>query len=242
MTSSNRHPPNPKNDPEFLRQLPEWESEYKRSDETAIHYTPEEWKKAKAVFSEHDLRILDEPVMEDWEEPYMRVLANIATSRSGDILEIGYGMGISARFVQEANVRRHIVIEANHEVAAVARLWASNSKTNTVVLEGLWQDQASSIADSSIDGILFDSYPLTEKELYQNHFDFFPVAFRMLKKGGVLTYYSDETEWFTDVHIRRLTQAGFDPQHIRGEVVRVCPPPDCEYWKAQTILAPIIRK
>lgn len=242
MTSSNRQPPTPKNDPEFLRQLPEWESEYKCSDESLIHYTPEEWKKAKAVFSDHDLRILDEPVMEDWEEPYMRVLAHIATSGGGHILEVGYGMGISARFVQETDISRHIVIEANHEVAEAARVWASRAKIQTEILEGLWQEQVRFISDSSIDGILFDSYPLTEKELYQNHFDFFPAAFRMLKKGGVLTYYSDETQWFTDVHIRRLSQAGFEPQHIRGEVVRVSPPPDCEYWKAQTILAPIIRK
>lgn len=233
---------NPKHDPDFLSQLPEWEHDYKTSGEQLIHYTPEQWKTAKAEFSVHDLRILGEAVMEDWEEPYMRVLAEIATSRGGTILEIGFGMGISARFVQAASVKRHIIIDANHDVACKANEWAKTCAIETEVLEGLWQDVICRIPDDSIDGILFDSYPLTEKELYQNHFDFFPYAFSKLKKGGVLTYYSDEITWFSEIHLRRLIQAGFDSGNIGGSVVYVNPPEKCDYWKSQTILAPIVHK
>ncbi len=240
---SNSSPPaNPKHDPDFLRQLPAWEDGYKNSDEQIIHYTPEQWKIAKAEFSEHDLRILGEPVMEDWEEPYMRILAEIATSCGGCILEIGFGMGISARFIHAAPIRRHIIIEANHDVACKAIDWAKACVIETEVLEGLWQDAILHIPDNSLDGILFDSYPLTEKELYQNHFDFFPHAFSKLKKGGVLTYYSDETTWFSDIHIQRLTMSGFDLGNIGGSVVSVEPPDNCDYWKSKTILAPIVRK
>jgi len=235
-------PKNPKNDPDFLRQLPEWESAYKDSDERLIRYTPQQWRFAKAEFSEHDLRILGESVMEDWETPYMHALAEIATSRRGVILEIGYGMGISAAFVQEAPIQRHIIIEANHDVACRAKDWAKAREIETEVLEGLWQDAIPHVPDNSLDGILFDSYPLTEKELYQNHFDFFPHAFAKLKKGGVLTYYSDETNWFSEIHLKRLTLAGFQMDGITGSVVHVSPPDNCEYWKAQTILAPIVRK
>lgn len=232
----------PKKDSDFLRQLPEWERDYKNSDEHMITYTPEQWKQAKAEFSEHELRILGEPVMEDWEEPYMRVLAEIATSGGGVVLEVGYGMGISARFIQTAHIQKHIIIEANHEVADAANAWAKTCAIETKVIEGLWQDAIVQIPNDSIDGILFDSYPLTEKELYQNHFDFFPHAFARLKKGGVLTYYSDEIQWFSDIHLKRLALAGFDAGNIGGSVVPVNPPEHCEYWKARAILAPIVRR
>lgn len=235
-------PEHPKRDTEFLKQLPDWEEDYKQSDELLIHYTPEQWKTAKAEFSEHDLRILGEPVMEDWEEPYMRVLADIATENGGVVLEVGYGMGISARFIQQAKIERHIIIEANQAVALKAREWATMCPIETVVLDGLWQEAVASIPDDSLDGILFDTYPLTEKELYQNHFSFFPHAFAKLKKGGILTYYSDEPQWFSEIHIKRLTLAGFSAQAIDGKVVAVNPPEDCEYWKSKTILAPIVRK
>lgn len=232
----------PKRDSEFLKQLPEWEADYKQSDELAIHYTPEQWKTARAEFSEHDLRILGEPVMEDWEEPYMRVLADIATKNGGLVLEVGYGMGISARFIQAAQIERHIIIEVNQAVAERAREWAATRPIETVVLEGLWQDALELFPDDSLDGILFDTYPLTEKELYQNHFNFFPRAFAKLKEGGVLTCYSDETSWFSEIHLQRLTSAGFLAQAIDGKVVEVDPPENCEYWKSTTILAPIVRK
>lgn len=180
-----------KKDKQFIGQIPEWEESYKQSDDLLIRYTQDDWKSAKAVYSEHDLQILGEPVMEDWEEPYMRVLADIATSQGGTIVEVGYGMGISARLIQAKPIQKHIIIEANKEVASVAREWAASCKYETVILEGLWQEVIGEIADESIEGILFDTYPLTEKELYQNHFSFFTHAFAKLKQGGCFTYYSD---------------------------------------------------
>ncbi len=168
-------PEHPKRDAEFLQQLPGWENEYKQSDALAIHYTPEQWTTAEAEFSEHDLRILGEPVMEDWEEPYMRVLAEIATTNGGVVLEVGHGMGISARFIQQAQITQHIIIEANRAVALKAREWARSCPIETIVLERLWQQAIASIPDDSLDGILFDTYPLSEKERIRTTSRFFPT-------------------------------------------------------------------
>lgn len=227
---------------DFLTQIPEWEQEYKESDELQINYTPVEWKQAEAVYTDHDLQILGEPVMEDWEEPYMKVLADAATRNGGRVLEVGYGMGISARFIQQTPIQEHIIIEANHAVAIKAKEWANTCKTTTVILEGLWQEAMVSIANDSLDGILFDTYPLSEAELYQNHFSFFEHAFAKLKNGGIFTYYSDEVSRFSDVHLARLHAAGFSPNGISSQIVNVTPPSGCLYWKAKTILAPIVRK
>jgi guanidinoacetate N-methyltransferase len=227
---------------DFLSQIPEWEKEYKESDKLQIGYEKKDWHGAEAKFSEHDLRILGEPVMEDWETPYMEKLANIATSKGGVVLELGFGMGISANFIQQHDIEKHIIIEANKDVAEKAREFGKKVAHKVEVLEGLWEDMIEKIPDESLDGILFDTYPLAESELYQNHFNFFPFAYRKLKKGGVFTYYSDEVNNFGEVHLKKLQEAGFQLENIKSEVTEVCPPENCEYWKDKTMLSPIIIK
>lgn len=200
------------------------------------------WKTAPAIFDEHTLRISGHPVMEDWETPYMKKLAAIATAKGGVILELGYGMGISAEFIQQANITKHIVIEANHEVADRARIFAGHAAHPVEVFEGLWEDVIDRVPDNSVDGILFDTYPLSELEIHKNHFGFFRTAFKKLKPGGIFTYYSDEIRDYHPVHVQRLIDAGFKKENIQGEVIAVTPPPDCQYWKSSTMLAPIVLK
>lgn len=229
-------------DKDFLSQIPDWEKEYKSSDDAIIDFEKQQWKTAKASFTDHDLKILGEPVMEDWETPYMKELADIACKNGGVILELGFGMGISANFIQDNAITKHIIIEANHDVAEKAREFGKTAKHKVEVLEGLWEEVIDKVPDESVDGILFDTYPLSDKELYQNHFFFFPYAYKKLKKGGIFTYYSDEERDFGEVHLRKLAEAGFEPQKISRKVVKVDTPKDCEYWKADTFLAPTIIK
>lgn len=202
----------------------------------------ETWKDAPAVFDEHTLKIQGHPVMEDWETSYMKELADIATSKGGVILELGFGMGISADFIQNANVTKHIIVEANHEVADKARAFGQKAAHPVEVLEGLWEKVIDQVPDSSIDGILFDTYPLSELEIHKNHFGFFRTAYAKLKPGGVFTYYSDEINSYHPVHLQRLIDAGFKKESIKGRVVPISPPRDCQYWKSNTILAPVVTK
>jgi len=231
-----------KKDKNFLSQIPFWEKEYKKSKEQYIKFKKSEWREAKANFSKHNLVILGEAVMEDWETPYMKVLADIATRNGGLVLELGFGMGISSSFIQRHNIKKHIIIEANKEVAEKARIFAKKAPHKVKILEGLWEEVIDKIPDNSIDGILFDTYPLAESELYQNHFNFFPFAYNKLKTGGIFTYYSDEINKFGKVHLKKLQEAGFKKKNIKSRIVKVNPPKECDYWKAGTILAPMIVK
>jgi guanidinoacetate N-methyltransferase len=201
---------------------------------------PAEWKAAEAVFGDGSLEILGHPVMEDWETPYMRDLAAIATRNGGTILEIGFGMGISANFIQKQDISEHIVIEANQDVFQSLRKFSKYSRKPVRPLFGLWQDVIDRIAPNSVDGILFDTYPLTVEEIHCNHFPFFSHACRILKPGGVLTYYSDEIDSFSSRHLETLTKAGFT--QISFELSQVTPPKDCLYWTSSSILAPIVVK
>jgi guanidinoacetate N-methyltransferase len=202
------------------------------------------WITEPAMYDEHTLRIAGHPVMEDWEQGYMETLARIATTNGGRVLELGYGMGLSAHAIQSHDIDSHYVIEANVDVAtkALKDLRSPLDKNKVHVFTGLWEDVTPTLADGSFDGILFDTYPLTEEQIHSNHFWFFKEAYRLLKPGGVLTYYSDEVNSFSEQHIAKLVEAGFNPDKFTSEVCPVQPPEDCEYWQHDTILAPIIVK
>jgi guanidinoacetate N-methyltransferase len=204
----------------------------------------EAWNRAPAIFQEHTLRIAGHPVMEDWEEGYMLALSKIATSKGGTILELGYGMGISAKAIQSQEIESHFVVECHPAVIAKAQedFKDAIAQNRFHVLSGFWQDVTPNLKTSSFDGILFDTYPLTEEEIHSNHFDFFNEAYRLLKPGGVLTYYSDEATDFSEKHLQKLLDAGFKREDITFEVCDVDPPENCEYWTAKTMLVPIVVK
>lgn len=203
-----------------------------------------DWSKNPAIYDEHTLRIAGHPVMEDWEQSYMERLAEIASMNGGKVLEVGYGMGLSARAIQEEGIDAHYIIECHPDVVqrCASDMHADIGANRAHLLSGYWEDITPLIADNTFNGILFDTYPLTEEEIHSNHFWFFKEAYRILAPGGVLTYYSDEVDTFSEKHRAKLIEAGFSPEKMTSEICPVEPPADCEYWQANTILAPIIRK
>lgn len=203
-----------------------------------------EFAETSAVFDQHSLRISNHAVMEDWERDYMNKLASIATKKGGRILEVGYGLGLSANAIQQANIASHVVIEMHPEVIAkcITECRQALATNRMHIYSGLWQELTPTLASESFDGILFDTYPLTEEEIHCNHFWFFGEAYRLLKPGGILTYYSDEVSQFSSQHFAKLLEAGFKKEDISFEIFPVDPPSDCEYWQAKTIIAPLVIK
>ena len=200
---------------------------------------PSEWKDIPAIFEDGKLTIYGHPVMEDWEMPYMKELAAIACTNGGTILELGFGLGLSAGFIHSHPIEKHIVIEANADVFSTLTEFARSAEKPVEALFGLWQDVIHSIPDESVDGVLFDTYPLSADDIV-NQYPFFVHAYRVLKKGGIFTYYSSEPTDFSPEHFAKLQSAGFSS--IDKKICSVAPPDDCRYWEYQTILSPIIRK
>ncbi|CAE7534587.1 gamt [Symbiodinium necroappetens] len=127
------------------------------------------WEEAAAVFRTlpgggQGLSILGHDVMEDWEAPYMDALAGVAASQPGPVLEVGYGLGLSAAAIDQRGVEGHVILEANSEVLGRAELWAEEATCPTIVLGGFWQDLVGSMTDATFAGILFDAYPLSPGE------------------------------------------------------------------------------
>jgi guanidinoacetate N-methyltransferase len=87
-----------------------------------------------------------------------------AVMHGGRILEVGFGMGISAKFIRDlakaSNVTEHVVVEANEHVFASLQEYARQTKDMLTVtpMLGFWEYVLPNLPDCSFDGILFDPY------------------------------------------------------------------------------------
>lgn len=207
------------------------------------HTSRKSWKETEPVYTEKSLLIKAYQVMQRWEDNYMKSLAAIATSRGGKILEVGFGMGISAGYIQKSpKITSHTVVECHPGVIAFAKdTFKKSLATGRMKLKpGFWEDVTPKMKDKSFDGIFFDSCPLDSGVEFFQFFPFFQEAFRLLKDDGVFTYFSDEATEISAVHKKELTSAGF--RNIAFKICKVNPPRTCEYWKHKTIVSPIIKK
>jgi hypothetical protein len=114
----------------------------------------------KLLLSSDEIRIeglVGNYVMHRGEKSAMVKLAEIVTKNGGDILELGFGMHLSADAIQSnPNVTSHTIIEVHPDIYNIALSWAKD-KPNTKILLGDWVDVLSTITDK-FDGILYDTH------------------------------------------------------------------------------------
>ena len=83
-------------------------------------------------------------VMMDWEDELMSASAAYVTENGGDILEIGFGMGISAGYIQSHSISSHTIVENHPQIIQKAVEWANN-KSNVTIVSQSWYDVKDSI-------------------------------------------------------------------------------------------------
>ena len=66
------------------------------------------------------------------------------------------------------------------------------------------------------------------------------MAPQLLREGGFLTLYSDETIDFRPQHLKLLLTHFDEVKLIK--VTGLTPPPDCEYWQSVLMVIPVARK
>jgi guanidinoacetate N-methyltransferase len=151
-------------------------------------------------------RLSDEQIMEDWQIPVMRAMAEIVAGNNGDVLEVGFGRGISATMIQEHGVRSHTVVECNDDVVERFHRWREQYPGRDIrLVHGRWQDTVEQL--DTYDGIFFHTYPLNEQE-YVEHVvrsvtfaeHFFPTAAGHLRPGGIFTYLTNESDSLSRAH------------------------------------------
>jgi len=123
-------------------------------------------------------------VMMDWEAPIMEKAAEYICHNKGDILEIGFGMGICSDYIQSQEVNSHTIIEIHPQILERLNAWASG-KSNVTIIEGDWADL--SLADT-YDGVFIDTYG------DENWNSFKTFALARAKSGAKITYWNNFTE------------------------------------------------
>jgi hypothetical protein len=122
--------------------------------------------------------------MMGWEASIMEKSAEYICHNSGDVLEIGFGMGICADYIQAQGVNSHTIIEIHPQVIERLNTWASD-KSNVTVIKGNWN---SINGLGTYDGIFIDTFG------DDNWFNFKNFALLKAKSGAKITYWNNFTD------------------------------------------------
>ena len=125
----------------------------------------------------------DAEVMMSWEAPIMEKSAEYICQSKGDILEIGFGMGICSNYIQAQEVNSHTIIEIHPQIIEKLKVWA-DGKDNVIIIEGDWN----SVELSTYDGIFIDTYG------DENWGKFKEFAIAKAKDGAKITYWNNFTD------------------------------------------------
>jgi len=123
-------------------------------------------------------------VMMDWESSIMEKSAEFICHNKGDVLEIGFGMGICADYIQAQDVNSHTIIEIHPQIIDKLKKWAED-KNNVIIVEGDWNSVEGL---STYDGIFLDTFGDNSLD------DFKAFALDKIKNGGKITYWNNNEE------------------------------------------------
>ena len=119
-------------------------------------------------------------VMMSWEAPIMEKSAEYICQSKGDILEIGFGMGICSDYIQAQGVNSHTIVEMHPQIVERLRVWAEG-KSNVTIVEGDW----SSVELSTYDGIFLDTFGDDNLDKFKN------FVSSKAKSGAKVTYWNN---------------------------------------------------
>ena len=121
-------------------------------------------------------------VMMDWEAPIMERSAEFICHNKGDILEIGFGMGICSDYIQAQGVNSHTIVEIHPTIFEKLQTWA-NGKSNVTIIQGDWNNVSGL---STYDGIFFDTFGDENLDKFKD------FVSSKIKSGGKITYWNNE--------------------------------------------------
>jgi len=124
-------------------------------------------------------------VMSYDEEYLMQRYSPIVTQNGGDILNVGFGLGLIDGHIRNSNPTSHTIIEIHPDVYQLA---VSQGYEDNIIL-GDWRDVVPQFVEQGkkFDSIYFDTYPLADRP--DEWVDFANVVDSILKPGGIYSYF-----------------------------------------------------
>ena len=135
----------------------------------------------KIICQSSDWMGIDKEVMMDWEAPIMSASAAYITQGGGDILEIGFGMGIASDYIQSHSISSHTIIENHPQIIEKLETWASG-KSNINIISQSWADVTGSLG--RYDGIFYDT------EMDERYHLFSSSLSTLTKSGTKLSFWN----------------------------------------------------
>jgi protein arginine N-methyltransferase 2 len=135
-------------------------------------------------------------VMMDWEDPLMSASAAYVCQNGGDILEIGFGMGISAGYIQSHSINSHTIIENHPDIIPRAQAWASG-KSNITIITGSWYNVKDNL--STYDGLFYDTFGDNDMQYFSSSLS------SLVKSGGIATWWNNNTNQSNYYNIPNVT-------------------------------------
>ncbi len=144
-------------------------------------------------------------VMMDWEDSIMKASADYVCEGGGDILEIGFGMGISAGYIQANSISSHTIVENHPQVIEKAKAWAED-KPNVIIVEGDWYEIKDSL--STYDGIFYDTWGDV------NVHEFTKELPSLAKSGAKATWWNNFTDTDDTLYTEGVTYQAIDVEPV----------------------------
>jgi protein arginine N-methyltransferase 2 len=179
-----------------------------------------EYINTELIFNDNYIKIndpncnCDKYIMMDWETPIMKKHADIVCQNGGDILEIGFGMGISANFIINNNINSYTIVEIHPQIIEKVKEWMKD-KNNVILIEGDWYEMQDEIKKRKYDGIFIDT-------IYDsNNYNYLKdIILDIIKPNGIFTYFNTlGNDTF-----------GFGKDNINYEVVEKLNPVENNYF------------
>tara|TARA_R110002020_G_scaffold297965_3_gene513682 strand:- start:755 stop:1303 length:549 start_codon:yes stop_codon:yes gene_type:complete len=172
------------------------------------------FKDTTLIFSDSDIMTENNrAVMMNWEVPIMEKAAEYICYNKGNVLEIGFGMGICSDYIQSQEVNSHTIIEIHPQILEKLNAWASG-KSNVTIIEGDWANL--SFTDT-YDGIFLDTYG------DDNLSSFKSFALARGKSGAKVTYWNnypeeDNTHSFNNILFEEISIAPLENDYMMNEI------------------------
>jgi hypothetical protein len=168
-------------------------------------------------------------VMMEWEKQYMVDLIK-KLNPSGKVLEIGFGLGISASEIQKYDIESHTIIEYDETVLERLEEWASKQKHKVNIVRGKWQDVLKTLG--KFDSIFSDDSPdhISDLEELRGYRLFYDILRHHANVGCKYSYYLSE---FTFTIMNPLVTYDVD-------IKKYDIPEHCKYTSGSEMYLPLI--